>query len=354
MGVNLKDLIPDDAKVVIDDLRALKGKVIAIDGYNALYQFLTAIRQPDGTPLMDAQGRVTSHLSGLFYRTVNLVEEGIKPAYVFDGKPPELKAKEIERRRKLKEEAEKKYEAASEAGDLEAARRYAMMASKLTDEMVNEAKRLLDAMGIPWVQAPAEGEAQAAFMAMRGDAWAAASQDYDSLLFGSPRLVRNLTISGKRKLPRKDAYVEIKPEVLELDKVLTRLGISREQLVDVGILLGTDYNPDGFEGIGPKTALSLVKTYGTIERIPKSVLRGAEGLDLVEIRKYFLHPPVNPSYKLEWREPNEREVVEILVKEHSFSEERVRNALERLLKAYRENIRGRQLGIDQWFKRSPS
>jgi len=203
LGVDLKDLIPEDIIIQIRDLRVLRGRVVAIDAYNALYQFLAAIRQPDGTPLLDSQGRITSHLSGLFYRTINLVENGIKPVYVFDGKPPELKAKEIERRRAIKEEAVKKYEEAVRTGDLEAARRYAAIASKLTDSMVEDAKKLLDAMGIPWVQAPAEGEAQAAYMARVGDAYASASQDYDSLLFGSPRLIRNLTISGKRKLPRK-------------------------------------------------------------------------------------------------------------------------------------------------------
>ncbi|MGC9011728.1 flap endonuclease-1 [Thermogladius sp.] len=352
MGVNLKDLIPPEARIVLDDLRALRGKIVVIDGYNALYQFLAAIRGPDGSPLMDSSGRITSHLSGLFYRTINLVEEGIKPVYVFDGNPPELKAKELERRKALREEAAKKYEEAVKEGDLEAARRYAMMSSKLTSDMVEEAKRLLNVMGIPWVQAPAEGEAQAAFMVRRGDAYASASQDYDSLLFGSPRLVRNLTISGKRKLPRKDAYVEVKPEIIELSKLTEKLGITREQLIDIGILLGTDYNPEGFEGIGPKTALTLIKTYGSIEKIPKGYLRTREEVDVVKIKNYFLHPPVTADYKLEWREPDQKGIVEVLVKDHDFNEDRVRNAVERLSKAYKEFLKGRQLGLDQWFKKS--
>ncbi|AFK50990.1 flap endonuclease-1 [Thermogladius calderae 1633] len=352
MGVNLKDLIPPEAKVVLDDLRVLRGKIVVVDGYNALYQFLAAIRGPDGSPLMDSSGRITSHLSGLFYRTINLVEEGIKPVYVFDGNPPELKIKELERRKALREEAAKKYEEAVKEGDLEAARRYAMMSSKLTSDMVEEAKRLLKVMGIPWVQAPAEGEAQAAFMVRRGDAYASASQDYDSLLFGSPRLVRNLTISGKRKLPRKDAYVEVKPEVIELSKLTEKLGITREQLIDIGILLGTDYNPEGFEGIGPKTALTLIRTYGSIEKIPKGYLRTREEVDVVKIKNYFLHPPVTAEYKLEWIEPDQKGIVEVLVKDHDFNEERVKNAVERLSKAYKEFLKGRQLGLDQWFKKS--
>jgi len=351
MGVDLKDLIPADIKIVVDDLRTLRGRIIVIDGYNALYQFLAAIRQPDGTPLMDNAGRITSHLSGLFYRTINIVEAGIKPAYVFDGKPPEMKAREIERRRALKEEAAKKYEEAVREGDLESARRYAMMSAKLTDEMVKDAKDLLDAMGIPWVQAPAEGEAQAAYIARRGDAYASASQDYDSLLFGSPRLVRNLTISGKRKLPRKDEYIEVKPEIIELDTLLSKLGLTLENLIDIGILLGTDYNPEGFEGIGVKKALQLIKTYGSIEKIPKPFLKSPIEVDVVAIKNYFLQPQVTDKYRLEWREPDLDSVRRILVSEHDFSRERVDAALERYIKAFKENIKGEQKGLSKWFSK---
>ena len=350
MGVNLREIIPPEAVAEID-LAALRYKVIAIDAYNALYQFLTAIRQPDGTPLMDSRGRVTSHLSGLFYRTINLAEHGIKVVYVFDGKPPEMKYMEIERRKRVKAEAVKKYEEAVRRGDREAARRYAQMAARLTDEMVEDAKRLLDAMGIPYVQAPAEGEAQAAFMARRGDAWAAASQDYDSLLFGSPRLVRNLAITGRRKLPRKNVYVEVKPELIELDKLLRLLGITREQLIALGILIGTDYNPDGVKGIGPKTALKMVKAHRDPVKLLQGLPRHEFHRDPLEIYKYFLNPPTTSDYKLEWREPDETKVYEILVEEHDFSPDRVRNALERLKKAYREHFRGRQMGLDAWLRR---
>ena len=351
MGVDFKDLIPDDIKIKVSDMRILRGTVIAIDAYNALYQFLTAIRQLDGTPLMDSQGRITSHLSGLYYRTINLMEHGIKPVYVFDGKPPEIKSKEIEKRKAVKEEATRKYEEAIQMGDLEAARRYASIAAKLTEDMVNESKRLLDAMGVPWVQAPAEGEAQAAYMTKIGDAYASASQDYDSLLFGSSRLIRNLTISGKRKLPRREEYVEIVPEIIELAKLLSILGITHEVLIDIGILIGTDYNPDGFEGIGPKKAYQLVKNYGSIEKIPKAILKSPIEVDISTIKNYFLNPPVTRNYKLEWREPAINSVIEILVHEHDFNEERVRNAYDRLVKAYRDHIKGEQQGLIKWFKK---
>jgi len=351
LGVNIRELIPQEAVRVVSDLRELRGRIIAIDAYNALYQFLTAIRQPDGTPLMDSKGRVTSHLSGLFYRTINFVEAGVKPVYVFDGKPPELKARELSERTAVREEARRKYEEAVAAGDIEAARRYAQMASRLTTEMVEDAKKLLSAMGVPWVQAPSEGEAQAAYMALRGDVWATASQDYDSLLFGAPRLVRNMTISGRRKLPRKNIYVEIKPEVIELEKVLKLLGISREQLIDIAILLGTDYNPEGVKGVGPKTALKLIRTHGNIEKALKALPTARFPVPPGEIKKLFLKPGVTDSYKLEWSEPEGSEVVGILVKEHDFSVERVKSALERLRKAYREHIKGGVRGLDAWFKR---
>ncbi len=351
MGVTgLKEIIPKECRRE-HEIKALNGKKIALDAYNALYQFLAAIRQEDGTPLMDSRGKITSHLSGLFYRTINMLENGIKVAYVFDGKSPEAKSAEIRRRMKVKEEASKRYEEAIRKGDLEAARRYAMMSSRLTSDMVEEAKRLLEAMGVPWVQAPAEGEAQAAYMARKGDVWAAGSQDYDSLLFGSPRLVRNLTITGKRKLPGKNAYVVVKPEEIELECVLKKLGITREQLIDVAILIGTDYNPGGVPGIGPKTALRLIKTYGSLEKAIKTLPQARFPIEPTKIKELFLNPPVTDNYKLEWREPDEKKIIEILVKEHDFNPERVKRALERLKRAWRL-VKTKQAGLDAWFKKA--
>ena len=349
MGVNLRDIIPPQARQEVE-LRSLKGYVIALDGYNMLYQFLSAIRQPDGTPLMDSQGRVTSHLSGLFYRTINLVEEGIKPVYVFDGKPPEMKRREIEERIARRREAAEKYAKARESGSVEEARKYAQASSELTADMVSESKKLLDAMGLPWVQAPADGEAQAAFMARKGDCWGTGSQDYDSLLFGSPRLVRNLAITGKRKLPNKDEYVEVKPEVIDLNLLLKSLNITREQLIVLGILVGTDFDPGGVKGYGPKTALTFVKNYRDPLKALEAIRPQLPDVDPVKIYEYFLNPPANQTYAIEFREPDEGLIKEILVKEHDFSEDRVSKAVERLKKAYRENLRGRQSRIDMWFR----
>ncbi|MEM0288571.1 MULTISPECIES: flap endonuclease-1 [Metallosphaera] len=350
MGVDLSDLVSEIRRDLT--FTEIKGKKVAVDAYNAIYQFLAAIRQYDGTPLMNREGKITSHLNGLFYRTVNLLEQGVIPIYVFDGKPPEIKAQELENRRKLKEEAMKKLERAKEEGKIEEVRKYSQMTSRLTSSMANEGKRLLSLMGIPTVQAPSEGEAEAAYMNSQGLVYAAASQDYDSLLFGATRLIRNLTISGKRKLPNKDAYVEVKPEVIEADLLLKKLGITRDELIDIAILIGTDYNPDGIKGIGPKRAYKLIKTYKRIEDIDKKEF----DLELIDfdykkIREMFLRPEVVlPKEPLDLGDVNVQGVVDFLVKENDFSEDRVVAALERLQRAMREVKESkRQTGLDQWF-----
>ncbi|MCD6485055.1 MAG: flap endonuclease-1 [Candidatus Odinarchaeota archaeon] len=341
MGVKLKDLV--SLKVI--DFNTLSGKYISIDALNAIYQFMAIIRQPDGTPLKDHNGNVTSHLSGLFYRTINFLEMGMKPVYVFDGRPPELKTATIEERIKIREAAREKWKEALKEGDLESARKYAQAAIKVDETVISESKTLIQALGIPVVQAPSEGEAQAAYMAKKGHTWASASQDYDSLLFGSPRLVRNLTLRRKRKVAGKSSFVEVDLELVELETVLRELGITQEQLVDIGILVGTDYN-EGVKGIGPKKAYQLIKKYNSLEEIVK---REKVNLDweLVEkIRNIFLNPDVTDDYQIEFKEPNSEKIVELLVEIHDFSEERVKKALERLdiLKE-----KSKQTSLDQWF-----
>jgi flap endonuclease-1 len=344
LGVNLRDLVPK--KIV--RLEDLSGKSIAIDAYNALYQFLAIIRQPDGTPLKDTMGRITSHLSGLLYRTSNLVELGIKPIYVFDGTPPTLKEVEIKRRMKAKEEALIKYEQAIKEGKIEEARMYAQATSRLKDYMAEDSKKLLDLMGIPWVQAPSEGEAQAAHLVKRGDADYCASQDYDSLLFGAPRLVRNVTISGRRKLPSKNVYIEVVPEVVELESVLQECNITYEQLIDVGILIGTDFNPDGVKGLGPKTALKLIKEYGNIENAMQYLKNAEFPVEPQRIREIFLHPKVTDNYKIEWKEPDVEGIVNFICRERDFSEERVRKAVEKMQKGITKQ-KGKTT-LEEWFR----
>ena len=325
MGVDLGDLVAR-RKTGLDEL---SERTFAVDAYNALYQFLAIIRGPTGAPLMDRQGRVTSHLSGLLYRTTNLAERGIKLVYVFDGKPPTLKEVEIKRRRAIKEEAVVKYEAAVSRGEMEEAKKYAQATASLKDMMVEDSHRLLQYLGVPYIQAPSEGEAQAAHMATRGDVWSAVSQDYDSLLFGARRLVRNLAITGKRKLPLKDAYVQVDPEIVELETAMTELQLDRKQLIDLGILIGTDFNPDGFKGIGPKTAIKLIHEHGSIEEIAKKNPDINPPAELDRIREIFLHPDVTSDYTLRWRDPDTESLVRFLCGDRDFSEDRVRTAVER-------------------------
>ncbi len=342
MGVKLGDIIPE-AAVEKTSLKKLSGKSIALDAYNILYQFLATIRGPDGRPLMDRRGRVTSHLSGLFFRTLNFLQEGIKPVYVFDGRPPEMKKETIEKRMMYREEASRLYASALEAGDLEAARRYAQRAATLESYMVESSIELLKAMGVPYVMAPAEGEAQAAYMAIKGSVYASASQDMDSLLFGSPRLVRNLSIVGRRKLPRRNEYVEVEPEIIHLQKLLETLEITREQLIDIALLIGTDYSPQT-KGIGPKTALKLIKEHGSLEDAVES---GAVVLefDYKAVKKLFLNPSVTDNYVLNYSEPSDEKVLELLVEGFDFSRERVKKALDEL----KQSMAKKSTSLDAFF-----
>jgi len=339
VGVDLSDLVPATPRTLED----FANRALAVDAFNTLYQFLSIIRQPDGTPLMDRQGRVTSHLSGIVYRTTNLLALGIRPIFVFDGKPPTLKGRTIEARVSVKVKAEREWEDAKLKGDLPRARTKAMQTSRLTGDMVQQSRRLLEMLGVPSIRAPSEGEAQAAHMTRKGDAWATASQDYDSFLFGSPILVRNLALSGKRKLPRKAAYVEVTPEQADLAATLATLGLTREQLVDLAILIGTDFN-EGIKGIGPKKALALVRKHGTLEGISSETGVTIDNADA--IRDVFLHPNVTDDYRAEWREPDLEGAKRMLVDEHDFSEERIDGAFAKLAEARKHEG---QKSLDQWF-----
>lgn len=343
MGVQLKGLL-FPVRIGLNDL---SGKSIAFDGNNILYQFLAIIRGETGEPLYDSKGRITSHLSGLIYRNSNLVEAGLKVAYVFDGAPPDLKKEEIARRREVRREAHIQYRKAVERGEAVEAKKYAQRAMTVTSDLIGDAKTLLSLMGIPWVQAPSEGEAQSAYMAEKGKVWASGSQDLDSLLFGAPRLVRNLSITGRRKLPGKNVYLKIQPEVLELETMLKELDISRDQLIDIGLLVGTDFNPDGVKGVGPKTALSLVKKHGSLEEALPSLKKAEFPHAIQRMREFFLNPPITDDYRLEWRPPHKEGILEFLCEEHNFSRERVEKAVEKLEMGVEKQ---RQTStLDRWF-----
>ncbi|MEM2954698.1 MAG: flap endonuclease-1 [Candidatus Nanoarchaeia archaeon] len=325
MGVDLRPILLRH-EITLENL---SGKVLAIDAFNQLYMYLAVIRQSDGAPLTDSKGNITSHLSGLFYRTLNLLEVNIKPVFVFDGKAPEEKFAIQKERAELREKAQKKYEEALAEEKLEEARKYAQQAVFLNKDVIVECKELLSAMGLPWVQAPAEGEAQAAAMALKGDVWGVVSQDYDSLLFGTPRLIRNLTISGKRRFNSK--IIEIKPELIDLAECLNYLGIDIEKLIEIGLLIGTDYNA-GILGIGPKTALKIVRENKFNEYLPNAE----------RLKNLFLKPLVSLDYSLDWKKPNKEKIKEILVDTHDFSLERVEAAIKRL----NELEKPKQTGLD--------
>jgi len=322
MGVDLSDIIKPEKIEFVN----LKNKVIGIDASNAIYQFLSSIRQYDGTSLKDSHGNVTSHLSGLFYRTIKLMKFGIKPVYVFDGIPPELKFNTLERRSLAKEKAKEKYKEAIEKGNFEEAKKFAKRTSRLTKEMNEESKQLLEAMGVPYVQAPSEGEMQCAYMNKKQDVYAVATQDYDALLFGAQRIVRNLTFSGEREL-----------ELIELEKVLNDLKCTREQLIEMAILIGTDFN-EGVKGIGPKIAFKKVKN-NEIKDIKFD-------FDVEEVKKIFLNLNVRDDYEIAFKEVNEEKVIEILCDKHDFSIERVKKALIELKLSYEEK---KQKSLGEWF-----
>jgi flap endonuclease-1 len=333
MGVAIRDILADFKSTV--EWESLAG-VAAVDAHNALYQFLSIIRQPDGTPLMDREGRVTSHLSGLFFRTVNFIEKGIRPVYIFDGAPPDFKTATIEQRREARRVAGEKWQEALRKGDLDEAYKQARSSSRVDEAVIESAKSLLRLMGIPAVDAPSEGEAQAAFMAIRGDVSYPVSQDYDSLLFGAPVLVRNLTVSGKRKF--RNRTLTVRPERIVLKEVIEGLDISREQLVEIGILIGTDFN-EGIRGVGAKTALKLVRQDAFAATIEEKMA----GFDPEPVKRFFLHPPVTASYDITWKAPDEEGIHELLCEGYDFSPDRVSGSLEKIM------AKSGQKTLDQWF-----
>lgn len=346
MGLSIKDIIP--RKEI--EIKDLKGKMLCVDAFNALYQFLSTIRQPDGTPLMDSSGNITSHLSGIFYRNISLMTEGVKLVYVFDGEAPALKRKTHEKRGNIRDVAKDKYEQAKDEEDIELMRKYSSQLIRLNDEMIKESKELLNAMGVAVVQAPSEGEAEASYLArVNSNVYACVSQDYDSLLFGTPRLIRNLTISRKRKTF--GGYVEINPEVIELEKVFNELGINLEQLICLGILVGTDYNPKGVPGIGQKKALDLVRKFRQPVLIFKEVeekimsLPEEDRFDWKEIFELFNRANVK-NFEFDFKKIDEDKIKEILVKRHEFSNERIEKQLEKL-RELKEQKKQNQLG--KWF-----
>ncbi len=333
MGVNLKNIITKEPI----EIEQLKGKTIAIDTFNILFQFLTTIRSPDGNLLTNKEGKTTSHLIGLFSRTAKFLETGIKPIFVFDGKSPELKSQEIQRRKQTKQEAHEKLEQARKEEDTELIQKYAARTTTLNDEMIESAKKLIDLMGLPVIQAPSEGEAQASHIVKKGEAWTVASQDYDSILYGADRLVQNLSIAGKRKKNKTLGYTIVKPELIDLKKNLEILGINQEQLIATAMLVGTDYNYRGIKGIGPKNALKLAKKHKNPEEIFKEAKWNEHfNYPWQEVYELFTKMPINKDYLIKFKEINDEKLTEFLVEQNDFSIERVKSTIEKIKQATKE------------------
>jgi len=329
--------------LTLDDLRS---KSFAVDANNYLYQFLSLIRMPDGTPLQDSHGNTTSHLAGLMFRSTRLMHDyDMQLVFVFDGKPPQLKQHEIMKRREMRQKATVEWQDALRKGDYATAFSKAVMTSRLTQPLIEDAKTLLSLLGVPFVQAPSEAEAQSAYMAMKGDVWAASSKDYDSLLFGAPNLVRYLTISGREWLPSKGMSRLLKPELIELNKLLGSYGITREQLVDLAMIIGTDFN-EGVKGIGPKTALSLIQKHGSAEGLPNDIRSKLEAQNHEAVRRVYLQPEVTTDYSIKYDEMNENGLYKFLCGQREFSQSRVETAVQRMKAFYK---RKGQAELGEWF-----
>jgi len=343
LGCNLRPIIARK-EIRLEDLH---GRTLAVDANNMLYQFLSLIRTPDGISLKDPQGRTTSHLAGLLFRSTRLMlDYDLRLVFVFDGEPHPLKARVLAERRVARDKARAEWYEALQKHDLRTAWSKAVMMSRLDQPMIDDAKRLLSLIGIPYVQAPGEGEAQAAFMASRGDVWAASSRDYDSLLFGTPRLVRYLTISGREFLPSKGISRPLRPELIELASFLGHHTITRERLVDLAIMIGTDFN-EGIRGIGPKSGLKLVKQHGSLENLPEN-LREKLPTDLETLRNIFLHPNVKLDYSTSQQSMDEEGLFNFMCDERGFSRERVKIAAERMK---RLSKRRPEIGLGRWVNK---
>ncbi len=339
MGVDISNIMLKHQTSIKEN----SGTKVAVDAYNIIYQFLSSIRGENGEPLKDSNGNITSHLSGIFYRTATLLENNIKPVYSFDGKPFYLKFETLKERKVIKEKNIEELNIAIKNNDVNRIKSLSSRINYITDDIVNEAKKLLDYMGIPWVQAPSEGEAQASYMSKTGIVDSTVSQDYDCLLFGAKRVLRNFTMYGRRRISGTGKFINIVPEIIELNENLDYNGISQDQLIDIGILVGTDFNP-GIRGIGAKTALSLIKKYNNIYEVLKAKNKNIENLD--EIKNFFKNPPVENIDKLEFKPLEREKIIDYLCNEHGFSENRINSIIDSIEKNYSN---ANQSNLDKFF-----
>jgi flap endonuclease-1 len=353
MGIKqLFSIIRDEAPEAVkeSEIKNQFGRKVAIDASMSIYSFLIAVRS-EGQQLMNESGETTSHLMGMFYRTLRIVDNGIKPVYVFDGAPPKLKSGELAKRFQRKAEATEGLEEAKETGTAEEVEKFSRRTVRVTREHNAECQRLLKLMGIPYIIAPTEAEAQCAVLAQAGKVYAAASEDMDTLCFDSPILLRHLTFSEQRKEPIQEIH---------LDKVLTGLNMDRKQFVDLCILLGCDYL-DPIPKIGPNTALKMIREHGTLENIVEWIKADKkeryiipEDWPFADARELFFHPDVRPADHSEcdfkWEAPDMEGLVQFLVTEKGFSEDRVRGSAAKLQKNLKS---AQQARLEGFFKPIP-
>ncbi|OJJ61347.1 hypothetical protein ASPSYDRAFT_43301 [Aspergillus sydowii CBS 593.65] len=350
MGIkHLYQVIAENAPDAIKagDIKAHFGRKVAIDASMSIYSFLIAVRS-EGQQLMSDTGETTSHLMGMFYRTLRMVDNGIKPLYVFDGAPPKLKSGELAKRSARKHEATEAHEEAKETGTAEDVEKFSRRTVRVTREHNAECKQLLKLMGIPYIDAPTEAEAQCAVLARAGKVYAAASEDMDTLCFESPILLRHLTFSEQRKEPIQEIH---------LDRALEGLNMDRDQFIDLCILLGCDYL-EPIPKVGPNTALKLIREYGTLEKVVESIENDSkkkytmpESWPYQDARELFISPDVrdadDPECDFKWEAPDVEGLIDFLVKDKGFNEDRVRNGAARLQKNLKS---AQQSRLEGFFK----
>ncbi|XP_030956959.1 flap endonuclease 1 isoform X2 [Quercus lobata] len=351
MGIKgLTKLLADNAPKAMREQKfeTYFGRKIAIDASMSIYQFLIVVGRSGTEMLTNEAGEVTSHLQGMFSRTIRLLEAGMKPVYVFDGKPPDLKKQELAKRYSKRADATEDLEEAKEAGDKEAIEKFSKRTVKVTKQHNDDCKRLLRLMGVPVIEAPSEAEAQCAALCKSGQVYAVASEDMDSLTFGAPRFLRHLMDPSSRKVPVME---------FEIAKILEELNLTMDQFIDLCILSGCDYC-DSIRGIGGMTALKLIRQHGSIENILENINKERfqipDDWPYQEARRLFKEPLVctdEEQLEIKWTAPDEEGLVTFLVNENGFNSDRVTKAIEKIKAAKNKSTQGR---LESFFKPVPN
>ncbi|WKA02578.1 hypothetical protein VitviT2T_020749 [Vitis vinifera] len=347
MGIKgLTKLLADNAPKAMKEQKfeSFFGRKIAIDASMSIYQFLIVVGRSGTEMLTNEAGEVTSHLQGMFSRTIRLLEAGLKPVYVFDGKPPDLKKQELAKRFSRRADATEDLTEALETGNKEEIEKFSKRTVKVTKQHNEDCKKLLRLMGVPVIEAPSEAEAQCAALCKSGKVYAVASEDMDSLTFGAPKFLRHLMDPSSRKIP-----------VMEFDitKILEELNLTMDQFIDLCILSGCDYC-DSIRGIGGQTALKLIRQHGSIENILENINRERyqipDDWPYQEARRLFKEPQVfsdDEQLDIKWSAPDEEGLITFLVNENGFNSDRVTKAIEKIKTAKNKSSQGR---LESFFK----